>query len=340
MISTTTLALSFAHLSAMTDERGVFEHAEFDTARREHGYCVDDVARALIVVSREPDQTPELSELAETYLRFLENALENDGGFHNRMAESGALTDAAGTGDWWGRGIWALGELYSLTRSTDHRRRAARAFALASTARSADLRAMVFAGLGAAAVLRGGGVNHGARALLEDASAAVADARVAVWSWPEDRLRYANAALAQVLIVAGAELGRRDHLERGLGMLRFLLTVETAGDHLSVTGTAGRGPDELGQRQFDQQPIEPAAIAEACACAFEVTGDPAWLVGLERSWGWFVGRNDVGVSLFDPSSGAGFDGLTAAGRNENRGAESTIAALATYQLARRFGVLG
>ena len=84
MISTTTLALSFAHLSAMTDERGVFEHAEFDTARREHGYCVDDVARALIVVSREPDQTPELSELAETYLRFLENALENDGGFHNR----------------------------------------------------------------------------------------------------------------------------------------------------------------------------------------------------------------------------------------------------------------
>ena len=60
MISTTTLAPSFAHLSALTDDRGVFEHAEFDRARREHGYCVDDVARALIVVSREPEQTPEL----------------------------------------------------------------------------------------------------------------------------------------------------------------------------------------------------------------------------------------------------------------------------------------
>jgi hypothetical protein len=198
---------------------------------------------------------------------------------------------------------------------------------------------MAFAGLGAAAVLQSGGVNHSARALLEDASAAVSDARVAVWSWPEDRLRYANAALAQVMIVAGSQLGRRDHLERGLGMLRFLLTVETAGEHLSVTGNAGRGPDELGRRQFDQQPIEPAAIAEACACAFAVTADRAWLVGLRRSWGWFVGRNDVGVSLFDPSTGAGFDGLSAAGRNENRGAESTIAALTTYQLARRFGVL-
>ena len=101
------------------------------------------------------------------------------------MAESGVLTDAPGTGDWWGRGIWALGELYSLARSTDHRRRAARAFALASTPRSADLRAMAFAGLGAAAVLQGGRANHAARALLEDASTAVSDARVAVWNGPK-----------------------------------------------------------------------------------------------------------------------------------------------------------
>jgi hypothetical protein len=339
MISATTLAPSFAHLSALTDDRGVFEHAEFDVARREHGYCVDDVARALIVVSREPDQTPELARLAETYLTFLEKALQADGGFHNRMAESGVLTDVPGTGDWWGRGIWALGELFALTSSTEHRRRSARAFAVASTARSADVRAMAFAGLGAAAIVQSDGTHYAARALLEDSAAAVGAAHVAAWSWPEDRLRYANASLAQVLIVAGSQLGRRDHLERGLGLLRFLVSVETAGDRLSVTGTGGRGPDEVGRRQFDQQPIEPAAIAEACACAFEVTADPTWLVGLERAWGWFVGRNDVGVSLFDRSTGAGFDGLHRAGRNENRGAESTIAALTTYQLARRFGVL-
>jgi len=43
--------------------------------------------------------------------------------------------------------------------------------------------------------------------------------------------------------------------------------------------------------------------------------------------------------MFDPAVGAGYDGLHREGRNENRGAESTIAALATYQLARRFGIL-
>lgn len=47
------------------------------------------------------------------------------------------------------------------------------------------------------------------------------------------------------------------------------------------------------------------------------------------------GRNDVGVPFFDPSTGAGYDGLTPTGCNDNRGAESTLAALATLQCVRR-----
>lgn len=339
MISATALAPSYLHLMALTDERGIFEHAEYDLARREHGYCVDDVARALIVVVREPDRTPELARLTETYLTFLERALHDDGGFHNRMSAAGDFTDEPGTGDWWGRGVWALGELYARARSITHRRRAGRAFALASTRRSADPRAMAFAGLGAAAILRDGAADESARALLDAGASAVGAGRGDRWPWPEDRLHYANGVLPHVLLAAGAELGRRDQLERGLELLRFLLSIESAGGHLSVAGTAGRGPGERGQLLFDQQPIEAATIAEACAQAFEVTADPTWLVGLESAWGWFVGRNDVGTALFDPSVGAGYDGLHREGRNENRGAESTVAALATYQLARRFGVL-
>jgi hypothetical protein len=338
MSRSTTFAPSYAHLSALTDVNGVFEHADHDLPRRDRGYCVDDVARALIVVSREPDQTPELFRLAEVYLRFLERALAPDGRFHNRMSPSGVFTDVPGTGDWWGRAIWALGEVHAAARSTGHRRRATRAFAVAGRVRSADLRAMAFAGLGAAALIRSGGGNALAWSLLGAASAEVFAARSSEWIWPEDRLRYANGVLPHILLAAGAQLGRREYRERGLELLRFLLTVESAGGRISATGTGGRGPDELGSRQFDQQPIEPAALAEACACAFEVTGDPTWLVGLESAWGWFAGRNDVGVALFDPTIGAGFDGLHPTRRNENRGAESTIAALATQQLARRFGV--
>ncbi len=39
-------APTFAHLVRLTDDTGLFEHARHATARREHGYCTDDVAGA------------------------------------------------------------------------------------------------------------------------------------------------------------------------------------------------------------------------------------------------------------------------------------------------------
>ena len=74
------------------DEHGIFEHALFDVPRRSEGYCVDDVARALIVLVREPDRTPELDAHAETCLAFLEDAVDVDGRVHNRMAAGGGWT--------------------------------------------------------------------------------------------------------------------------------------------------------------------------------------------------------------------------------------------------------
>jgi len=331
-------APSYAHLAALTDRTSIFEHAEYDIPRRAHGYCVDDAARALVLVSREPDTTPLLEELSEVYLSFLERALSADGRVHNRMSEQGVFVDSAGVGDWWGRAVWAFGAVHAQSPSADHRARASQAFARAAAQRSADLRAMAFAAIGAAAVLQREAENPQARSLLEAAASLISAARCDSWTWPEERLRYANGVLPEALLAAGACLGREDYVTRGLELLTFLLAAESAGGHLSVAGTEGRAPEDEGPL-FDQQPIEPAAIGEACARAFEVTADPAWLAGVESAWGWFAGRNDAGIQMFDASVGAGFDGLHRAGRNENRGAESTIAALMTWQLARRFGVL-
>ncbi|HEX5729453.1 glycosyltransferase [Microbacterium sp.] len=333
-----TSAPSYAHLAALTDQTSIFEHAEYDVPRHAHGYCVDDAARALVLVTREPDTTPLMERLGEVYLSFLERALSEDGRMHNRMSEQRVFVDVPGVGDWWGRAVWAFGVVQAQSRSADHRARAARAFARAAGQRSADLRAMAFAAIGAAAVLQGEPENAQARSMLEDAASMIGAARCDSWTWPEASLRYANGILPEALLAAGAGLGRQDHIARGLELLRFLLSVESAGGHLSVTGTDGRAPGDDGPL-FDQQPIEPAAIGEACARAFEVTADPAWLAGVESAWGWFAGRNDAGIAMFDASAGGGFDGLHRESRNENRGAESTIAALMTRQLARRFGVL-
>ena len=76
-------------------------------------------------------------------------------------------------------------------------------------------------------------------------------------------------------------------------------------------------------------------LAEACARAHEVTGEARWARVVDLAAAWFLGDNDSGAVMLDPVTGAGFDGLTPRGRNENRGAESTLAAMSTLQQAAR-----
>ena len=255
------------------------------------------------------------------------------------MDATGAFTDEASMGDWWGRAIGALGFTVAHAQLPAMRVRATRAFLRASTQRSTEVRTMAFAALGAAEVLKVRPSSVAARRLVEDAVAMLPMTPVAGWHWPEDRLRYANATLPEAMIACGDALGDPALVETGLGFLDFLIAAEQRGGHLSVTGHAGRGPGETGPF-FDQQPIEVAAIADAAARAYALTGDPRWFEGVRLAWGWFAGENDAGIPMIDPGSGAGFDGLESDGRNENQGAESTLAAIGTAQHARELGLFG
>ena len=65
------------------------------------------------------------------------------------------------------------------------------------------------------------------------------------------------------------------------------------------------------------------------------TWDPKWAKGVRLSVEWFLGGNDVGVPLRDEQTGGGCDGLHPLRRNENQGAESTLALISTLQHGRR-----
>ncbi|NQX11647.1 glycosyltransferase [Microbacteriaceae bacterium VKM Ac-2855] len=327
-------ALPYNHLAALTDERGLFEHALFESARRGEGYCVDDVARALIVVVQEPVQSFRTRRLAELYLRFLESAATADGRSHNRMSIDGEWADDASVGDWWGRNIWAAGVTAAQAETPLMRRRAMHLFQRLSEQRSPHLRSMVFAALGAGEVLLVRPHAAGALDLIGATLALVPDPGDTTWPWPEPRLRYANGSVAEAVVLAGEVLHDPALIERGLGLLEFLLAQETRDGHISVTGAGGRDRTQTGA-QFDQRPLEVAALAQACARAFDITQDERWRDAVGACWGWFVGVNDAATPMVDLATGAGFDGLEASGRNENRGAESTIAALQTSVTARR-----
>ena len=61
----------FRHLLRLTDRVGLHAEAEGVVPRAEYGYCVDDVARGLLVLCREPSPRDELVTLARRYLYFL-----------------------------------------------------------------------------------------------------------------------------------------------------------------------------------------------------------------------------------------------------------------------------
>jgi len=326
-------AAPFGHLARLSDEVGLYEHAKLTEPRTEHGYCVDDVARGLLVAAREPEPAEQIVGLARTYLRFVIAAQVPDGRFHNRCGPDRQWTDEPTLEDCWGRAVWGLGTAAAYAPALAPS--ALPAFELGAGRRSPHPRAMAFAALGAAEVLRVRPDHAGARALLTNAASLIGSPGTDPhWTWPEPRLRYANAILPEVLLAAGSMLGDDRALADGLAMLGWLLDLETAGAHLSVTPVGGWAVGEP-RPGFDQQPIEVAALADACARAYDLTGGPRWKDGLLRAAGWFLGDNDCGIALYDPASGGGCDGLERAGRNENQGAESTLAMISTFQQAQR-----
>lgn len=323
--------LSFDHLLRLSDGGALFEHARFTEPRIEHGSCVDDLARGLVVLAREQAPSRSLRELAAGYLRLVVDAQSGDGRFHNRLDPSGRWADEPSLEDCWGRALWGLGTLAARWDERAPARLALSHFERGAAHRSPHLRADVFAALGAAEVLTRWPDHHSARALLAStAKRLVSCATDPGWPWPEPRLRYANGSIPEVLVAAGSLFDDQRLLTSGLRMLGWLLDVETTGERLSVTPVGGWARGEV-RPGFDQQPIEVAALADACGRAFDVTGDPCWAIALERCRAWFLGANDIGVMLLDVISGGGCDGLGRHGRNENQGAESTIALISTLQ---------
>ena len=70
-------------------------------------------------------------------------------------------------------------------------------------------------------------------------------------------------------------------------------------------------------------------MASACLEAYRSTGDERWRTEARRAFEWFLGRNDLNLPLYDPTTGGCRDGLHPDRPNENQGAESTLSFLSS-----------
>ena len=320
-------SVPLAHLDRLTDDIGIFEHAQLDEPRRNVGYCTDDAGRLLALGSDAISDRPESRRLATVSLQFLRRAFDGEG-FRLRLGPGEVWTDDPSSDDATARALHGLGTAAARAPWDDVRHGSLELFEEASRFRSSYLRAGAHALLGATAVLAIDSDSIAASRVAEWARVVLDVPGVsAEWPWPESRLTYSNAIVPHALLALAHVREAHDDVARALQLLEWLVDVETLDDHFSFTPVAGRGPRTTKVPEFDQQPIEAWTMASACECAYEVTGLERWASRASRAALWFTGLNDTGTLVYDPRTGAGFDGLQREGVNLNRGAESTIAAV-------------
>jgi len=328
--------IKLEYLRRMTDDTGMLQHAKYRVPDRTHGYCVDDNARALIVAVTLQDLQPldsALSDLAATYLSFLGHAFNGQTGrFRNFMSYDRRWLEEAGSEDSHGRAVWGLGVTVALGRDKGQVVYAADLFhrALDALEHFTHPRTIAFAIIGIHAYLcrySGDSRAKRMRKILSDRlMQQFRDFATEGWPWCEDILTYDNARLPQALLLSGQWLPDREMLEMGLRALDWLKQVQTdeKGRHFAAIGNHGWFPKDGSKARFDQQPIEAAAMVDACIEAFNCTRDEEWSAYAYRCLNWYQGENDLGVPLCDYATGGCRDGLEAQGANENQGAESTL----------------
>ncbi|MEK7950706.1 glycosyltransferase family 4 protein [Luteolibacter soli] len=331
------------HLFRMTDHTGIFQHAIYSVPNYHEAYCTDDNARAFIYtvfheVEHGPD--PAIDRLASSYLAFLWYAFDaNTRRFRNFMSHERHWLESNGSEDSHARALWAVGTALGHSQNEGFRNLSALLFqrGLEPVKRFSSPRAWAFTLVAIHEYLR---AFSGDRAVAKMQRLLVArlvglfQANSSPgWLWFERVATYDNAKLSHALILSG----QHPAIETGLISLKWLLDEQTGdGGQFSPIGCHGFWPQGAEKARFDQQPVEAHAMVSACMAAFDVTGEQIWADHAHRCFEWFLGRNDLGVSLYDPGTGGCRDALLRDHINQNQGAESTLAFhLSRSELTRR-----
>ncbi len=327
------------HLWRMTDHTGLLQHAVYTIPNYSEGYTTDDNARALMcsVLLEElgDDWTRENLVFAPRYLAFLWHAFNNKHQrFRNFLGYDRRWLEEIGSADSHGRALQALGLVLGRSEQENLSGVALRLFnaALPGALDLRSPRAWAFSIVGIHEYLRRFPEDRRAQQalstladrLMENYNVHSSDE----WPWCENEVTYSNAILPHAFLVSGYRLSRPELTEIGLNSLEWLINIQRSElGHFSPIGCQGFYHRDQERARFDQQPVEAQTLISACLEVWRLTNNPHWLGQAEWAFGWYLGHNDLGLSLYDPVSGGCHDGLHSDRVNKNQGAESTLAFL-------------
>lgn len=330
--------LRLEHLTRMTDSTGILQHATYTIPNFHEGYCLDDNARALVLTVMLEElgiDALEIQRMASTYASFVNFAFDPaNNRFRNFMSYDRRWLEDRGSDDSLGRATWALGCCVGRSEHHELQSWGIQRFesALGMIAESTSPRSWAYALIGIHEYFRrlsGDRLVSQLRDTLTSRLISLYEQTASDdWPWFEPTVTYDNAKLSHALILSGRWGNSPRAMEVGLKSLRWLAELQRApAGHFRPIGSNGfytRGDEAA---LYDQQPLEAHAMVSASIEAFRVTGDRWWLDQARTSFEWFLGRNDLGLPLYDHAAGGCRDGLHADRVNENQGAESTLAFL-------------
>ena len=322
------------HLKRLTDNTGLIQHAKYIVPDRHTGYCLDDNARAMMLCSWAYNllKNDDARELLSNYLSFTHYMQRPDGKFHNFMDYQRRYTDEIGSDDSFGRAVQGLGYIIWRPPNQAYRALALDCFQNAvPNIRGLNLRGKALAMLGLIAYLRVYQSDEGVSFLLKECADHLVNMyenrKDKDWQWFEEILSYDNAVIPTALFQTYSILHNDTYLQVAKETLEFLEKNTFQDEHLSIIGTNGWYTKGKERAKFDQQPIDAAAMVLAFQSAYRVTKDNDYLKKMKTSFYWFLGENDMGMSLYDFETKGCADGLMLEGVSSNQGGESTVSFL-------------
>lgn len=326
------------HLIRMTDSTGLYHHAIGSIPNYSEGYCTDDNARALLLTVLLEETYPDdeiVQELSGRYSAFVNYAYDKKTKhFRNFMSYDRRWIQDKGSDDCQGRSIWALGTCAGRSKYPNFHMWGTQLFnqVINSAENLTSPRAWAFSLLGINEYFKRMSGDTIANQVRDTLTNRLVDLYDSVaedeWRWFEEILSYDNAVIPRALIVSGQWTDNEKAFNIGLKSLRWLLEIQTT-EQGSFRPIGSNGFYLKGGKsaKFDQQPIEAFSMISACLEACRATDDKFWLESAKMIFDWFLGRNDLGIPLYNTKTCGCHDALHVDRINQNQGGESTLAFL-------------
>ncbi|WP_031530004.1 glycosyltransferase family 4 protein [Dyadobacter crusticola] len=326
------------HIQRLTDDTGIIQHAKYGIPNLKEGYCLDDNARALLMVlmTYKRNKHPLALKLSPTYLSYINYMQNADGAFRNFLSFNRNFLDEVGSEDSFGRAIWSLGYLLGNAPNDAYYQTGREIFfdAAPNFTKLNSIRSIANTMVGICHYLKSNPSDEGMTQVLRVLSdRLIRDYdinRTDEWRWFESMLAYDNAFLPLALLHAAEFLSDERITQVALESMEFLTDNTLKDGYLSIIGNENWYKQNSEHSKFAQQPLDALAMVLMFHQAFRLTKNPVYVSRLYTSFMWFLGENDLRISLYDFETKGCCDGLESYGVNRNQGAESTLAYLISH----------